>query len=199
MFLRRVILQTRSDGESQLLQSKALELERLLQTMPIAGELPLEEECPACKSEIPFRDVRTAACQNGHPWSEGFVFEALERFCLPVLRNPSSMLGHDARTCNFSGANLSWVYAQGVFPDSVWFRWSSVCGCRESVGGWSSAGCNPMFILWESFCILAVVPLTITAGNFSLERTGVLRWSFYRTLSKKNANRNPEVRANMRH
>ncbi|KAF9785254.1 putative zinc-finger of transcription factor IIIC complex-domain-containing protein [Thelephora terrestris] len=69
VFLRRVILQTRSDGESQLLQSKALELERLLQTMPIAGGLPIEEECPACKSEIPFRDIRTAACQNGHPWT----------------------------------------------------------------------------------------------------------------------------------
>lgn len=70
VFLRRVILQSRSDGESQLIQSKALELEQLLQTMPIAGELPIEEECPACKSKIPFRDIRTAACDNGHPWSE---------------------------------------------------------------------------------------------------------------------------------
>jgi hypothetical protein len=70
VFLRRVILQSRSDGESQLLQSKALELEQLLQTMPIAGELTMEECCPACQSEIPFRDIRTAACQNGHPWSE---------------------------------------------------------------------------------------------------------------------------------
>lgn len=70
VFLRRVILQSRSDGQSQVLQSKALELERLLQTMPIAGEHPLEEICPACKTEVPFRDIRTAVCQNGHPWSE---------------------------------------------------------------------------------------------------------------------------------
>ena len=70
VFLRRVVLQSRSDVESRLVQAKALELEQLLQTMPIAGELPIGEECPACKSEIPFRDVRTAACQNGHPWSK---------------------------------------------------------------------------------------------------------------------------------
>ncbi|KAF9649199.1 hypothetical protein BDM02DRAFT_3095185 [Thelephora ganbajun] len=69
VFLRRVILQSRSDGESHLVQRKALELEELLQTMPVAGELPIEEGCPACKSEIPFRDIRTAACQNGHPWT----------------------------------------------------------------------------------------------------------------------------------
>ena len=82
VFLRRVILQSRSDVESQLVQAKALELERFLQTMPIAGELSMGEECPACKSEIPFGDIRTAACQNGHPWSkctllgffDGFIY-----------------------------------------------------------------------------------------------------------------------------
>ena len=68
VFLRRVILQSRSDGESQLVQTKALELEQLLQTMSVAGELPTGEECPACKSEVPFKDIRTGACQNGHPW-----------------------------------------------------------------------------------------------------------------------------------
>lgn len=185
MFLRRIILQTRSDGESQLLQSKALELEQLLQTMPIAGELPLEEGCPACKSEIPFGDVRTATCQNGHPWSKGFVFEALEQFCLPALRNPSSMLNHNTRACNFSGTNVSWVYAQGVFPDPVRLRRPSALGCRESVGCWGSAGCNPVFILWESLCISTVVLLTITAGNPSVERTVVLWRSFISSFREK--------------
>ena len=99
MFLRRVILQSRSDGESQPVQSKALELEQLLQKMPIAGELPIAEECPACNSDIPFRDIRTAACQNGHPWSKCRVVgeNFLERFCSltwgrfqPDARSPPS-------------------------------------------------------------------------------------------------------------
>ena len=63
-----------------MVQAKALELEQLLQTMAIAGELPIGEECPACKSEIPFRDVRTAACQNGHPWSKRILAGSLNDF-----------------------------------------------------------------------------------------------------------------------
>jgi general transcription factor 3C protein 4 len=70
VFLRRVILQSRSDGGSQLVKAKALELEQLLQTMPLAGELSIIEECPACGSGIPFRDIRTATCQNEHPWGK---------------------------------------------------------------------------------------------------------------------------------
>ena len=85
MFLRRVILQSQFDGESQLLQSKGSELKQLLQTMAIAGELPIEEECPACKSKIPFSDIRTAACQNGHPWSECVPSGVGNCFCLPLV------------------------------------------------------------------------------------------------------------------
>lgn len=106
MFLRRVILQSRSDGEPQLVQSKALELGRLLQTMPIAGELPIEEECPACKSEVPFKDTRTGACQNGHPWSKCILSGFLSGFIHPFMNVlarcsvTTSVLGtSQVRTC----------------------------------------------------------------------------------------------------
>lgn len=106
MFLRRVILQSRADVESQLVQGKALELEQLLQTMPIAGELSIGEECPACKNETPFSDIRTAACQNGHPWSkcilsgcfDGFIYSfanALVRCSVTTLVLGTSQV----RTC----------------------------------------------------------------------------------------------------
>ena len=156
MFLRRVILQSRSDGESPLIQSKVLELEQLLQTMPIAGELPIEEECPACKSEIPFRDTRTAACQNGHPWSECLDVDIPGRFCLPDRGHFSQVLGHHARARDFSGTNVSWVYAQGVFPCPFGFGGSPIHDRREPDGGWGLTSRNPMSILWKSVRILTL-------------------------------------------
>ena len=174
MFLRRVILQSRSDMESRLIQAKALELEQFLQTMPIAGELPIGEECPACKSEIPFRDVRTAACQNGHPWgkctlpgfSNGFVHTFANAF--------SPMLSHHAGTCDFSGANVPWVYAQGVFPCSVGLGGSSVRDRRKWVDGRGATSRDPMFILWKSLCVLTVESGVNRSPRFFFETIGTV-------------------------
>lgn len=156
VFLRRVILQSRSDGESQLIQSKALELEQLLQTMPIAGELPIEEECPACKSEIPFRNIRTASCNNGHPWSERLNVNSPESFCLLAWKQFSSMFDHHARTCDFSCTDVPRVHTKDICPCPVGFRWSSACNRGEPVDSRGPTSRDPMFILWESFCVLAL-------------------------------------------
>lgn len=156
MFLRRVILQSRSDGEAKLIQSKALELEQLLQTMPIAGELPIEEECPACKSKIPFGDIRTATCQKGHPWSEYLKVDFSERFCSLTCGKSSPMLNHHVRTCNFSGANVPRMHAQGVFSCSVKSRESPIDGRREPVDSWGATSRDPMRILRESLRVLTI-------------------------------------------
>ena len=126
--------------------------------MPIAGELPIEEECPACKTEIPFRDIRTAACNNGHPWSESPKFCFPQHFYLLARKQTSSMLDHHTRTWNFSGTNMPWMHAQGVFPCSVGFRWSPTGDRGEPVDSRGPSSCDPMSVLWEPFCVLAVVP-----------------------------------------
>lgn len=45
--------------------------------MPISAEAltptSLNESCPACGSNIPFQDIITAQCENGHSWSECFI------------------------------------------------------------------------------------------------------------------------------
>jgi len=132
--------------------------------MPIAGELPIEEECPACKSEIPFRDIRTAACNNGHPWSECLKVASTESFCLLAWKQFSSMFDHYARTCNLSSTNVPWVYAQGIFPCPVGFRWSPTRDRGEPVDSWGLTSRDPMFILWESFCVLAVASFASCVG-----------------------------------
>jgi len=69
------------------------------------------------------------------------------------------MLNHHARTCDFSGANLPWVYAQGVFPCSIGFSGPPIHDHGEQADGWGPASCDPMFILWEPFRVLTVASL----------------------------------------
>jgi hypothetical protein len=110
-------------------------------------------------------------------------------FCLPAWSNFSPMLDHHARTCDFSGANVSRVYTQGVFPGPVWFGGPPACGCRESVHGRGSASCDPMFVLWEPFRVFAVVPLTINVGDIFVRKD--VDSSTGQLLSRKNASRSP--------
>ena len=96
--------------ELQLVQSKALELEQLFQTIDIAGELLIGEECPACKPEIPSRNVRTASRQNGHLWSKCTLLGFLNSLIYTFANTFSPILDHHIGTCDFSGVNMPWVY-----------------------------------------------------------------------------------------
>lgn len=190
VFLRRVILQSRSDGEARLLQSKALELEQLLQTMPVAGELPIEEQCPACGSEIPFRDIRTAACENGHPWSEFLEANSQNGFIDRLSDGPQSspMLDNYVRTFDFSGADVSRMYTQDVFSCSVGFRGPSVYDRGEPVDSWGSTSRDPMLVLWKPFRILAVAFFILFHGfwrSFAQMSLGGFRSVRCRELPKR--------------
>lgn len=79
-----------------------------------------------------------------------------------MFTNFSPMLDHYSHTCNFSSADVPWVYAQGVFACSVRFGGSSIHGLRESVDGWGSASRDSMSILWEPLRVPSVVPFNPT-------------------------------------
>ena len=128
--------------------------------MRIAGELPIEEECPACKSEIPFRDIRAASCNNGHPWSEYLKVGFPGSFCSLAWKQFSSMLDHHARPCDLSGTNVPWVYTKDVFPCPVGFRWLPTRDRGEPVDSRGPASCDPMFVLRESVCVPPVASST---------------------------------------
>lgn len=59
------------------------------------------------------------------------------------------MLDHHSHTRDFSGADVPWVYAQGIFACSIRVGGSSIYGFKELVDGWDSASCNPMSFLRE--------------------------------------------------
>ncbi|KAF4586205.1 hypothetical protein EYR38_010479 [Pleurotus pulmonarius] len=75
--------------------------------MPISAEAltptSLNESCPACGSNIPFQDIITAQCENGHSWSRcsvtSFILSTTSvRTCVGCTRKAllpaSATLGH---------------------------------------------------------------------------------------------------------
>ncbi|KAF7421080.1 hypothetical protein PC9H_011600 [Pleurotus ostreatus] len=77
--------------------------------MPISSEAltptSLNESCPACGSNIPFQDIITAQCENGHSWSRcsvtSFILSTTSvRTCVGCTRKallpPSAALGHSS-------------------------------------------------------------------------------------------------------
>lgn len=69
-FVFRVLVQSLLPGSPPDLEAYAKDLVHLLEQSPsLQGEgLSVNENCPACKAEVPMTDILSARCPNGHIW-----------------------------------------------------------------------------------------------------------------------------------
>lgn len=61
------------------------------------------ELCPACKVEVPLRDITTAVCDNGHRWG---TFNSFNMFRGSLIYSCSSLFDHYFHTFDDPCSNM---------------------------------------------------------------------------------------------